>query len=67
MARYFCNWRMLWPSTGPMVAEAKFLEEHAAHQAGLHRVLDLVQEPLHRIAETGTRASIFCTSSLSPV
>ena len=33
------------------VAEAQFLEEHAAHQAGLDRPLDLVEEPLHRIAD----------------
>ena len=51
MARYFCNWRMLWPSTGPDVAEAQLLEEHAAQQAGLDRVLDLQQEPFHRVAD----------------
>ena len=33
------------------VAEAQFLEEHAAHQAGLDRVFDLREEPLHRVAD----------------
>ena len=36
---------------GAVVVEPQFLEEHAAHQAGLDGVFDLVQEPLHRIAD----------------
>ena len=49
--RYLRNWRNVVAVDRAHVAEAELLEQHAAVQAGLDRLLDLRQEPLDRIAQ----------------
>ena len=51
MARYVLQLADAVAVDRPVVIEAEFLEEHAAHQPGLDGVFDLVQEALHRVAD----------------
>ena len=67
MARYFLQLADVVAVDRADVAEAQFLEEHAADQARLDRPLDLVEEPLHRVADDRHVAQQLCTSVFRPV